>query len=153
MQIKKPVMIKLLRKRHLQIWLLLAVLLPVGIVVAWLSIPKPVKERLLQPVSSEALPVILKKLAQSDPAVSIRSNTDTTSLQLEWISGTTLLYPTALIYQVKDSNSNFETGNIIGRVDVRGAYHFPLRKDSSVKNFYFIVYDIIHHQVVQHINF
>jgi hypothetical protein len=144
-------MIKPLRKRHLQIWLTLSVLLPVGIVVAWLTAPEPVKDRLLQPVSSETFPVILKKLPQREPAVSIRCNADTTRLQLEWASRTVLTYPSALIYQVKDSNSKIESGNIIGRVDVRGVYHFPLRKDA--KNFHFIVYDIIHHQIIQHINF
>jgi hypothetical protein len=112
-----------------------------------------VKDRLLQPVSSEAFPVILKKLPQREPSVSIRCNADTTQIQLEWIIRTALTYPSALIYQVTDSNSNIESGQIIGRVDLRGVYHFSLRKDSSGKTYHFIVYDIIHHQIIQHINF
>jgi hypothetical protein len=42
-------MIKPLRKRHLQIWILWAVLLPVGIIVAWMAVPKKVTQELLQP--------------------------------------------------------------------------------------------------------
>jgi hypothetical protein len=42
-------MIKSLRKRHLQIWILWAVLLPVGIIVAWMSVPKKATQELLQP--------------------------------------------------------------------------------------------------------
>jgi hypothetical protein len=48
-------MIKQLRKRHLQIWLLLAVLLPVGIVVALMSVPKKVTQELLQPPSTTSV--------------------------------------------------------------------------------------------------
>jgi hypothetical protein len=42
-------MMKPLRKRHLQIWILWAVLLPVGIVSAWMAVPKKVTQELLQP--------------------------------------------------------------------------------------------------------
>lgn len=46
-------MIKALRKRHLQIWVLWAILLPVGIVVAYLAVPKKVTQELLQPPASK----------------------------------------------------------------------------------------------------
>ena len=46
-------MIKALRKRHLQIWVLWAILLPVGIVVAYLGVPKEVTQELLQPPASK----------------------------------------------------------------------------------------------------
>jgi len=42
-------MIKSQRKKHLQIWTLWAVLIPVGIIVAWMSVPKKVTQELLQP--------------------------------------------------------------------------------------------------------
>jgi hypothetical protein len=42
-------MIKTLRKRHLQIWILWAILLPFGIIVAYMSMPKKVTQELLQP--------------------------------------------------------------------------------------------------------
>ena len=46
-------MIKPLRKRHLQIWTLMAVLIPVGIVAALKVVPKKVTQELLQPPSSK----------------------------------------------------------------------------------------------------
>ena len=49
-------MIKSLRKRHLQIWIMLAILLPAGIIVAWMSVPeKPTQELLQSPVSNTAV--------------------------------------------------------------------------------------------------
>jgi hypothetical protein len=47
-------MIKSLRKRHLQIWILWAVLLPLGIVTAWMAVPKKVTQQLLQEPASKA---------------------------------------------------------------------------------------------------
>jgi hypothetical protein len=46
-------MIKQLRKRHLQIWVALAVLIPVGIVAGWMAVPKKVTQELLQPPASK----------------------------------------------------------------------------------------------------
>lgn len=48
-------MIKTLRKRHLQIWILWAVLLPVGIIIAYMSVPKKVTQDLLQPASKTSV--------------------------------------------------------------------------------------------------
>jgi hypothetical protein len=49
---KVTAMIRTLRKRHLQIWILWAVLLPVGIIVAWMAVPEKVTQELLQPPGS-----------------------------------------------------------------------------------------------------
>ena len=54
-------MIKPLRKRHLQIWTVLAALLPIGIILSWLVIPNPVPVKLLNRVTTELLPVIKHK--------------------------------------------------------------------------------------------
>jgi hypothetical protein len=51
-------MIKTLRKRHLQIWILIAVLLPAGIAFAWMAVPEKVTQKLLQPPSvTNSLPL------------------------------------------------------------------------------------------------
>ena len=48
-------MTKRLRKRHLQIWIIMAMLLPVGIIVAWMSVPKKVTQELLQAPSKTSV--------------------------------------------------------------------------------------------------
>jgi hypothetical protein len=47
-------MIKSLRKRHLQIWILWALLLPAAIIIAWMSVPMKVTQELLQPPASSS---------------------------------------------------------------------------------------------------
>jgi hypothetical protein len=178
-------MIKSLRKRHLQVWKALTLLLPAAIIGAWLVIPQQVKDRLLQPPSTAALPVVLEKMDKGSYGVRLRGSSDGAFLQLEWISRTALTTPSAIIYQVSSAAGGpssaassrladpTEGAEIIGRIGERGTYHFPLKKDpeggdaagrSAVggdpagkgpagAGLHFLLYDIIHHQVIDSINF
>jgi hypothetical protein len=146
-------MIKPLRKRHLFVWRLLAFLLPAGIIVGWLSIPKQSAQNLFQPETTAPLAVVLSKAENEDYRVSIRSNPDSSQIQLEWINKKTLEFPTATIYAGSE-NKNIKDAKLIGRIEARGNWHFPL--DSNFKNGssqkHFILYDFIHQQVIDTIN-
>ena len=66
-------MIKPLRKRHLQIWTACAILIPVGIISAVVVRPQLPKDKLLQPASTAALPIVLKSVDKDDYMISIRN--------------------------------------------------------------------------------
>jgi hypothetical protein len=138
-------MIKSLRKRHLRIWQLMAVALPLGILGAWLAVPKPLLQPLLQNQAADVLPRVLKSINKENCRVSIRSNADTTKLQLEWINKTASTSPSSLIYRISGSSNE-----LIGRVEARGSYYFPLSTDSMdvSSSPQFIIYDIIHKQAI-----
>ncbi len=150
-------MIKPLRKRHWQIWIALAILLPAGIVIAWLSIPIPARDKLLQPSSSKALPVILKTYQPGNGIeINIRTTGDTTELQLEWLNNQPLTYPTATIYETQVNDSNIQHGKLVGRIEARGNYHFLV--DSTFRppysaNYQLVLYDFIHQQNIDIIKF
>ncbi len=151
-------MIKPLRKRHLQIWSVLAVLIPVGIVSAIIVRPKPVTNTLLQPATTEALPVIIKTVEKENYTVNLRGS-DQTPAQLEWINKTVLTFPTATIYKVPIMQSLKASpkgggleGALIGRIEARGTYHFALKPDST-NTYYFILYDFIHQQQIDSFDF
>jgi len=146
-------MIKPLRKTHLQIWATLAVLLPVGTISAWLVVPKPVRDHLLQPPSILAFPLLLKNVDKANYTANLRSNADTSALQLEWINKEPLITPSALVYQVSDGQKDIQNANIVGRIDSRGTYHFALKKDSTEKIIHLVLYDIIRHKIIDLINF
>ena len=148
-------MIKPLRKRHLQIWTVIAVLLPVGMICAWLVVPKPVKDHLWQPASTMALPVIIKSVKKENYTVNLRTNNDRSAAQLEWINQLALTSPSALIYELSqsDTGQHIENADLIGRLDSRGVYHFALKKEAIDTPAQFVLYDIIHHQVIDRINF
>ncbi len=148
-------MIKPLRKRHLQIWTGIAVLLPVGMICAWLIVPKPVKDHLWQPASTMALPVIIKSVKKENYTVNLRTSNDCSAIQLEWINQEALTSPSALIYELSqsDTGQHIENADLIGRLDSRGIYHFALKKESADTPVQFVLYDIIHHQIIDRINF
>ena len=147
-------MIKPLRKRHLQIWILLAILLPAGIVIAWRSVPVQPTQQLLQPGTFMPLPVVLKLSDKQNYTVAIRSNRKGTQLQLEWINKTVLQYPTATIYAGVGID-DFAKAKLIGRIEARGNWYFALDSTFSAKSGntdHFTLYDFIHHQVIDTIN-
>ena len=153
-------MIKSLRKRHFQRWLLLAIALPAGIVSAWLVIPKPLHQDLLQPGNSLALPVLCKGVDRGRYLINLRCNTDSTAFQLEWINKSPLTTPSALIYLAGENDKVMERGDtamgqgdLIGRIGGRGIYHFSLKGKMANSPIKLAVYDILHHRIIEQIKF
>jgi hypothetical protein len=140
-------MIKPLRKRHLQIWVLFAFLIPAGIISAYIVVPEEVFSKLLQEDKTAALPVVINKTEKKDHFVYLRSSIDKKNYQLQWISTKTSTLPSSLIYQV--SNGKQE---LIGRIESTGSYYLPLKADTASR-YIFILYDIIHRQTTDTINF
>ncbi len=148
-------MIKPLRKRHVQIWYALAALIPIGIISAWLAIPAPVKDRLLNPSPSQAFPLLMKSVPNDAYTVNLRRMADSSVFQLEWINHSALTAPSAIIYETDPRKGmiGVEGAALIGRINSRGIYHFSLGGDSSNLHAGFILYDIIHHRIIDRINF
>src|SRR5438477_10833112 len=97
-------MIKPLRKRHLQIWSILLVLIPTGIVISWLSIKKPAHNNVLQPASEQVFPKIILSAEKENYTVRLRRN-ESGAQQLEWINKDVLAVPSAVIYEVSPNPS------------------------------------------------
>jgi len=148
-------MIKPLRKRHVQVWTFLAILIPLGIISSWWVVPKIVTDRILHPPSSDALPILIKTISKDDYSVSLRRLEDWSAVQLEWINHSELTTPSAIIYELYPENGSdsLEGAGLIGRIDSRGIYHFPLKRDSINVHLHFMLYDIIHQKVIDRINF
>jgi len=147
-------MIKPLRKRHRQIWMAWAILLPVGIVFAWLAIPNQQAVRLLQNPTETLLPDIVQSGSLPDYSINLRSNEDRTRWQLEWFNRKVLNVPSAVIYQVNERTDSFTPANakLIGRIEAQGSYRFPLSIDSSVdKPLDLVLYDFIHNKIIDSI--
>src|SRR5882672_2992665 len=104
-------MIKPLRKRHLQIWTLLAVLIPAGIISAYLVVPKEAFDKLLQEDKTAALPVEIKKMEQKNYSSYLRSSADRKNYQLQVDIINESTAPSSLIYQITKGEKE-----LIGRV-------------------------------------
>jgi len=146
-------MIKALRKKHLQVWTLLAILLPVGIIAAAIALPEQQYDKLLQPASTDALPMLVKINEMAGYTVSLRSSQDKTSWQLEWNNKSTLTSPSALIYQVDKSGDDISNALLIGRINGKGVFRFGLRNSANDAAYHFVLYDIIHHRQINTVDF
>ncbi len=138
---------KPLRKRHLQVWTLLAFFIPAGIISGYFVIPKDAGNNLLQEDKTAALPVVINQIEKKGYSVYLRNSEDKRNFQLQWINNKESTLPSALIYKI--SNGEKE---LIGRVATRGSYYFPLKEDSTA-TYHFILYDIIHQKTIDTIKF
>lgn len=146
-------MVKSLRKKHLQIWTVWALLIPIVIISAVIVRPTLPKDRLLQPAATAALPVVLKSFEKDNYRISIRSNSDTSLVQLEWVNKKTQIYPTATIYEDTTGRKHLEGAALLGRIEARGTYHFAMSKNLVRSNYHFIVYDFVHQKIIETITF
>ncbi len=146
-------MIKQLRRRHFQLWALLLIALPAGIVSARLAIPRQPTNSLLQPGNTVALPEIVKAIEKENYTIRLRR--DAVAWQLEWVNKNVLTVPTALLYKTATGNRNISRAEFIGRIEARGIYHFSLAPGSFAVAgaSQLLLYDFIHQQVIDTINF
>lgn len=141
---------KQLRKRHGIIWLFMAILIPPGILCSWLVIPELEPIRTVEQKVTEQLPVIKRSIERKTYTVNLRTDQPGAKLQLELVNEVPLTIPTAVIYQLKSNGQQ----QLIGRIEARGTYRFPLQRDSIIATqLQLQVYDYIHQQVIDTLNF
>ena len=139
-----------LRTRHFEVWLALSMLIPAGMITAWLSVKQPGRSRLLQPASAAVLPKIISTFETVDYVARLRSH-DSIPEQLEWINKRTLTVPSAVIYRKVPGGDTLRLGELIGRIEAKGNYYFRLHRDSMQQLNSFVLYDFIHEKIVDSI--
>jgi len=147
-------MTRSLRKRHLQIWALWAVLIPVGIIAAWMAVPKKVTQELLQSEvlrtnddtiafvdkgdysinilldwsKANKIPLLRKLYDEKDKPEPTPNVMDSlkNEFSLEFINKE-LNVSSLLLYQVTDSTTNdVDKQELLGRIGGRGSRYFSL---------------------------
>ena len=137
------------RKWHVIFWIALAVLLPIGIISARLVTPKPAFHETLQPAPMAQLPDIVKKVEGNSHDIYLRRAGDS-SLQLEWINKKVLTVPSAVIYKTKKGSRDLKDAELVGRIEGLGTYRFALNPGTVEQ---LILYDFIHGEIIETINF
>ncbi len=140
-------MMKPLRKRHLQVWSLLALLIPLLIALGYSAVPDKGKGQSFSGEKATALPVVLAQRKTNRLDLSIRRSSDGSTWQLQVECPEPLVQASSLLYRLAGSEQE-----LVGRIGAAGTYYFPLRADTTGR-YRFLVYDIIHHQVTDSINF
>jgi hypothetical protein len=144
-------MTKNLRKKHLQFWTVLAVLLPVGIISGWLVIPDQQHVKLLQQSSPALLSAVYRSIDKPSYAINLRTDETKKQWQLEFKNKQVLTVPSAVVYQVDTADTTKR--KLVGRIEAKGDYVFALQQDSAGRvPTHFILYDFIHEETLDTIN-
>lgn len=142
-------MIKPLRKRHLQIWILWALLLPLGVLSAVMA-RRTIPLAAVETQTPALLPVVIKEKFWNSNTIQLRGNNGGSVQQLVWMNKSMLSIASATIYLAEADTNSIVSSKYIGRLESRGNYVFEV---PSQDRYYFIVYDFIHQQIAGRINF
>ena|SRR5688572_5011778 len=154
-------MIKPLRKIHLQVWGLLAVLIPVGIIIAWMAVPKKVTQDLNWAINSmPTLPgqtitvdQIISSIEHENYHINIRGDSSETLLLLQFETKKDMVSPSLLLYHVIDSTTNdINKQELIGRIRGNRPHFFSFKRNSN-SYYKYILYDIIKKQAIDSLIF
>src|SRR5688572_29176045 len=125
-------MIKPLRKIHVHVWALLAVLIPVGIILAWMAVPEKVTDDLnrvnqfVQPLPQQVITndSIIASVDRDKYKINILFPTDLVgeirwyyNLKLQFINKKELTIPSLLIYRIIDHGENIDNQELVGRIE------------------------------------
>lgn len=149
-------MIRPLRRRHRQVWLVIAVVLPVGILLSWLAIPNPVAIKLIKQPSPELLPVVKYTMDKAEYTINVRANQQNTEWQLEWQNKLALTVPSAVIYKIPATVNLFsaDSSQLIGRIEAKGDYVFPVLQDAETdQQINLVIYDFIHKKIIDSLTY
>lgn len=130
-----------------------ALLLPLSIVFAWLVIPDQPPVKLLEQVNTTSLPVVIASKKTIAYEINLRTKADSAEWQLEWKNKIPLTIPSAAIYHITNPVSEITKNKLIGRIEARGSYFFPIKINGNSKGTSIVLYDFIHNKIIETIHF
>ena len=151
-----------LRKRHLRIWVILAFLLPVGFISAFLEKPEPIATvyedslssfpsfgRILRDAEDQEVKVHLWE--QTVPVANDSVGEDSAIYTLQIFVKKTLSVPSIQAYLSLDAQSEpIKTKLLLGKIVRRGKYHFELGQLPELpEKMYIILHDGIKNQTLK----
>src|SRR5687767_703801 len=129
-------MIKPLRKIHVQVWALLAVMIPIGILVSWMAAPKTVTQDLDWAINSMPTlpgPTIsvdrtFSSIENENYKLSIRGDSLETFPLLQFETKNDMVTPSLLLFHVIDSTTNdIDKQELIGRIRGNRPHFFSFK--------------------------
>jgi hypothetical protein len=129
--------------------MLWALLLPLGIVSAVMA-RRSIPSSAIEIQNGFLLPVVIKEKIWNGNTLQLRGSTQSKVQQLVWMNKQMLSIASAALYLEESDINSVSSPKYIGRIESRGNYVFELPVKSQ---YHFIVYDFIHQQIVDRINF
>ena len=142
-------MIHKLRNRHFYTWIVLALILPLGFMLAWRAVPEPLFGEIIshkRPSEAEIIEL------SEDHLIRVNALVDAENPGLEIILKTPLTVPGANIYLAADDSEDINLAQLLGQVDSKNSYYFSTGEQIKQGQF-LLFYDPINKNVFHKISF
>lgn len=146
-------MIYKLRRRHRNMWMILAVLLPIGFVSAYLAIPEFIHENEFEAWKSVAYSTIINSAETDNLLVNLRKDENLPGQQIEVLIKQPLSSPGILVYLAEQPTENIRQANLLGSLEANGAQRFTLNDFlANFKAFHLLFYDNLKKELVEKVS-
>lgn len=147
-------MIQTLRKRHRYTWFVLAILLPLGYILSFVSIPEaPIDERNFGLDQVEAKGEVIKSSTGDNVRINLRGEAGKQARQLEIVVLQPLKSAAASVYLNSQPLDNAGSDFLIGQLGPKGDYRFDLDSlQSQYPGFHLLIYDHIKQKTIEQIS-
>lgn len=144
-----------LRSIHRRIWYALALLLPLGFIIAVISIPGAVADPGFSGHQPEAFPVVARSGGTDKYPVALRkAENQGNQFQVELTVTEPLTVPSALVYFSIRPEGGPEDGLLLGSLGSTGTHRFNLNLPETMpKALYLYLYDPVNQEVFQILKF
>jgi|GEM_PF-4376127 hypothetical protein len=147
-------MTKNLRRKHLYAWLLLGVLLPSAIVIARISVQKPVIQITKESTIAPSFPAV-KTWERKDYTIVLHADENYNTVQLEWIKKSKAFFPAVNLYLIHVGDNDIERGLLVGSVGDKNNYLFSLDTAvlSNLPDHKILLHDFVRNHIIDSLNF
>ena len=145
-------MVHTLRRRHLFIWILWAILIPLGLVAAFSVVEEqkiPFEQQTLYSSPNYSTETPIAGNVGRDISWSLWKGEDSTQLRVFAEIHTPLTHPAAFVYVVPTLEAPLSSADVVGKLGPVGTYEFTFNKDwLSDQGVCFVVHDPIKSQTI-----
>ena len=138
-------MIASLRNNHFRIWIILAIVIPVAFIYAFMNVP----ERRISHFSRELIgqmPELIKEIENDDLKVTVRGNQNSQH-QLEVLLKRPVPVPSGVFHLV-NNNEAISNQSFLGNVNSQGLYRFPIQSNPFQSDFRLLVVDYLTKSII-----
>lgn len=143
-------MIYQLRRRHRRMWIVLAIILPIGFISAYFAIPKTIYENNFEPWAAVSYSTITKSAETDNLLVNVKKDNNLPGLQIEVMQKQPLHSASVLVYLAEQNTENIQATNLLGRLESGDTQRFILNDFlSNFKTFHLLFYDNLKKELLE----
>ena len=138
-------MIAALRNNHFRIWIIVAIVIPVAFIYAFMNVP----EKRISDFSRDLIgqmPELIKEIENDDLKVNVRGNRNN-QYQLEILLKRPVPVPSGVFHLVNNKRS-ISDQTLLGNVNSQGLYRFPIQSNPLQSDSRLLIVDYLTKSII-----